>query len=269
MAHITFQDVLNTLEASKQKLLAAGGEDKQVSRDDLKRLLEEESSEQERAFLRLFYRFLRILEGDRPRMRVTEEVLENGTQYIQQQLLPLFEISDTFTSLTNQKLVRLKPAAYPLAMELLRTTRENTKMTTKEVAELISENTSNLFFDDFGSESSEPIEAFYLEANLEAITPETFRETLDLSLTDPKDTIARFESADKALLIFIEQHFRFGLAEQARSIVDTMKANLDQLSVIILGEDYNADVPAEHPVFVIGLGMDGDLAGFKSQVIWT
>ena len=269
MTRISFQNVLDILEETKQQLIEAGGKDKQISNEDFRKLIEAEPDRQKRAFLRIFNTFLRIIGGDRPRMRLTHQVLEDGLSYIKNELLPHFEIADTFTTLTNQKLAQLKPAAFPFAMELLRTTREQAKLSTAEVAELIGNNVVDLFFDDFGSEASEPIQPFFQEASLEALTAETFRKALNLKEGDPKEAIARFEPADEPLRVFVEQHAPFGLQQKAAFIVELMQQNLTDLSVIILGEDYNADVPPNHPVYVVGIGKDGDLAGFRSEVIWT
>ncbi len=268
MAKITLQDLWNTLEDTRATLLEAGGQDGMVSRKDFQTLIEQQPSEKHKSFLQFFYTFIRQLE-DRPYMRVTAEVIERAITFIEEQIIPNFEIADQFSNQANQKIAQMHDAAYPMALNLIRITQEKKELDTFEVAEEISLYTESLFFDDFGSEAGEPIEAFYQEANIFELTEATFAEALELDPKDPKEKIVRFAPADEALLNFVAQHFRFGLADKADAIVELMNTFLTQITVIILGEDYNPEVPPQHPVFVVGIGKDGNLAGFKSQVIWT
>ena len=268
MSRITLQNLWNTLEDTRATLLDAGGKDGMVSRKDFRALIDRQDSEAHKSFLQFFYTFVRQLE-DRPNMRVTAEVIERAITFIEEQIIPNFEIAEQFSNQTNQTIAQIHDAAYPMAQNLIRITKENKKLTTFEVAEEISLFTESLFFDDFGSESSEPIEAFYLEANIVELTPESFAKALELDPNNPSDKIERFADAQEPLMNFVDQHFHFGLADKAQAIVDLMGNFLTQKKVIILGEDYNPDVPPEHPVFVIGVGKDGNIAGFKSSVIWT
>ena len=154
-------------------------------------------------------------------------------------------------------------------MELLKETIQTRLFSAKEVAALIANNTVDLFFDDFGSESSQPVEAFYHETKVELLNATTFQETLGLPVDDPQFKVARFISADEVLAYFADLHRPFELDKKAAFIVDLMMQNLTQIAVIILGEDYHEDVAPAHLVYVIGVGKEGSLAGFKSQVIWT
>lgn len=268
MSRISILDLSNTLEETREILLNAGGEDGMVSRADLRKLIESLSSEQLKRFIEMFYDFLRRLEN-RPRMRVTEETIDRGIAFIQEQIVAQFEIADQFSPKTNQAILQAHDAAYPIAMELIRTTKDSLALTPLEVAEQIAQLKEGLFFDDYGTESGDPIKAFYLESDIRELTPESFRTAMGLSLDDPKEKIERYEPADSAFLTFIEVHFRVGLTEPARAIVDLMKQHLKQHTVFIIGEDYNPEVPPVHPVYVVGVGENGDIAGFESVVVWT
>lgn len=269
MARIQLKDLNNNLDWAKAKLLEAAEKDGIVSRQDFRDLLETLEDGSKARFLELLYQFFRKLEDDRPRMRVTREVIEHGVAFIKEEILPQFEIADFFTVVAKQDISNIHAYALPLANQLRRTAEDGKGLLAEDVANRIATFTADLFFDDFGSESSAPIEAFYQTAELEELTPTGFAESLGLDPDNPADVIASFTEADEAFMVFIDQHYRFGLAEKAIAIVDLMQANLQQAHVIILGEDYNPSVPDEHPTYVVGVGKDGGLAGFRTMVVWT
>lgn len=268
MALIRFIDLIKTLEKTRTTLLAASNGDGMVSRLDLKNLVEQTEDPFEQRFLELFYGFLIKLE-DRPRMRVTKDVIDRGINFIQEQIIPNFEISEDFSLSTNQKISQTHPAAFPIAMELLRLTSSQSIPSPQEISEQIAPMTEGLYFDDYGSEAAIGIEAFYLAHPDEPLSPQSFVAALDLDPETPKGKVARFEPADQVLLTFMEQHVHTGLADRARTLVELMLANLEEISIIILGEDNHPDLESNHPVYVIGQGDNGDLAGFSSVVVWT
>ncbi len=146
---------------------------------------------------------------------------------------------------------------------------EKVVMDTLALTQKIQELTKDLFFDDMGSEGSEPVEAFYAEAGLKELTPATFSSFLELQEADPADEIAHFETATAVLETFVNYHQPFGLAEQAYQLVELLETHLKDLHIIILGAPNHPDVPSKHITYVLGLGSDGDLAGFTTRVIWT
>ena len=268
MALIKISDLTKTLADTRATLLEAADGDGIVSRADLRRLAQETTDPIKRRFLETFYSFLIKLE-DRPRMRVTEDVIDRGIAFIQDQIIPNFEVKTSFTSRTNQDIAQLHKAALPMAMELIRFTADNVILSPREVSEEIAPLTEGLFFDDYGSEAAIPIESFFVEHPGSAFGPDSFVEALGLELHTPSNTVARFESADRVLQTFIEQHVFNGLSDRARSVVELMEENLSDLTIIILGEDNHPDLESNHPVYVVGIGPNGDLAGFESVVIWT
>jgi len=268
MTALTLLDLHNALNRIRQKLLIAAGTDGMVSQKDLRQLTAEAPSETERLFYRVFYKFIKDLEN-RPNMRVTEEIIDQGVEFIKERLLPHFEIAPRFSEKAIQQLQATHPQGYSLSVQLQRLAAHMVQLPTQVLAEQISQLTDGLIFDDFGSEADQPIKAFYLEADLQELTPTTFVDALGLDPDDPKRTVARFVDAEEAFWLFIDlQRFTKKVAE-AQRIVSLMRTNLVRNSVIILGEDNNPALESQHPLYVVGLGSDGDLAGFQSQVIWT
>lgn len=268
MTLIKIIDLINTLEDTRMVLLSATDGDGIVSRADLKRLLQQTKDPMKSRFLEFFYSFLLKLEN-RPRMRVTEEVIDKGMAFIQEQIIPNFEIREHFTDSTNQKIAAIHEWAFPVAMTLLRIAGNNATLSPKEVSEQIASLTEGLFFDDYGSEAAMPIDSFFLEHPDPILTPDSFTTALGVDPTTPKGTVARFDPAGEVLITFVEQHLGSKLYNQARTLVDLMKENLQEHTIIVMGEDNHPDLESNHPVYVLGIGKNGDLAGFKSTVIWT
>ncbi|MEM7512847.1 MAG: nuclease A inhibitor family protein [Bacteroidota bacterium] len=268
MNTISLKDIWKTLDLTQASLLAASNDDGLISRVDLQRAIENESSPSRQALLRQLYSFL-LKREENPRGRITEKDLKAGINFIKEQLIPHFEIELDFSPQTRHTLQQLAPMAYPLSNQLLRTTEEHIYLSTEEVASQIGQYTEKLLFDDFGSEAGIAISAFYHEAEVEILTMESFAKALSLDVSTPREEIARFEEAYEPLLNFIDLHAYFGLEDQAQAIVELMQMHLTQLSVIIIGQDNHPDLSSEHPTYVIGVGDDGDLAGFQTKVIWT
>lgn len=268
MALINIQALANTLEDTRKTLLEATNGDGIVSRNDFNRLLEETQDPLKKRFLELFYRFIIKLE-DRSGVRVTEAVIDKGIAFVQEQIMPHFEIKELFSETTNQAIAQTHESAFPLAMELIRYTADNAQLNPKQVSEKIEPLTEGLYFDDYGSEAAIGIQAFFVEHPATTLTPESFAQAMGLDPNTPKGKIERFDPADRVLLTFVEQHIGTGRANQAKTIVDLMKDNLTQLTIIVVGQDNHPDLESNHPVYVVGIGEEGDLAGFDSFVVWT
>jgi len=267
MALLTINDLENALEKTCETLLAAANEDGIVSRDDFQNLLEQTEDILERAFLDHFYNFLIQLE-DRSGVRVTRAVIDNGIAFIKKQIMPNFEVKLRFTQKTNQKIAQINALAFPMAEELLKITDYRQTLSPREVSEQIGEYTGELFFDDLGSEAAIPITTFFLEHSSPDLSPKSFVEALGLNPDEPKGIVSRFEAADLILQRFIDKHDE-QLAAKARAVVELIEENLSDLTVIVLGEEYTPVYESNHPVYVIGIGLNGNLAGFESTVIWT
>ena len=268
MALVTINDLVNTLEDTRKILLSASNGDGIVSRDDLKQLLHQTEDPLRRRFLDFFYDFLLQLEN-RPNVRITEEVIDNGIAFIREQIMPHFEINLNFTWLTNQKIAQVNNLALPMAEELIRKTADNVILSPVEVSEQISGLVEGLIFDDFGSEAGLSIEPFFLEHPDHFLTPDSFIKALGVEPDSLESEISKFESADKVLLKFIDTQIGPEPSARARSIVELMQANLSDFTTIIRGEEFNPVFESNHPVYVVGIGPEGNLAGFQSNVVWT
>ncbi|MEL7428343.1 MAG: hypothetical protein AAFN81_35600, partial [Bacteroidota bacterium] len=255
MALITIQDLENTLQQTRTTLLAAANGDGMVSRADLRQLLEDTEDPMQSRFLEFFYQFLIRLE-DRPRMRVTEDVIDRGIVFIREQLIPKFEIKTSFTTRTNQEIAQVHASALPMAMELIRITADNVLLSPLQVSEQITPLAEGLVFDDYGSEAGIAITPFFLEHPAEPLTPSSFPVALGLEPQNPRGTVSRFDNAERVLLTFVELHMHSGLAEQARTLVEIMQTNLSDIKVIVMGQDNHPDLESNHPVYVIGQGQD-------------
>jgi hypothetical protein len=267
MPRLTLQNLLDTLHQAAEDLRAAAGPDGQLSRQDFHRVIENKAGN-ERALLEAFYRFLR--EEDQRNMRITREVLERGVRLMEDKILPQFELAPGGLSLTETETIRsYGEDVLPLAFQLKRAAQGTEYQNPMQLLEQLQTYTPELFFDDLGSEGSQPIEAIHLPAHLTDLTPETFAKALHLNTTDPKEAIARFVPAEVHFTKFIAQHYSFDLDSQAQAVVNLMKENLRQNTVIVLGEDHHDEVPPQHPVYVVGVAEDGSLLGFRSAVIWT
>lgn len=267
MALITTNDLENTLEKTCETLLKAANGDGIVSRDDFQRLLEQTEDAMEKAFLDHFYNFLIQLE-DRSGVRVTRAVIDHGNEFIKKEIMPNFEVKLRFTQKTNQKIAQINALAFPMAEELLKITDYRQTLSPREVSEAIGQYTGELFFDDFGSEAAIPIAPFFVEHSSPDLSPKSFVEALGLNPDEPKGIVSRFEPADLILQRFIDKH-NDELAPKARAVVELMEENLSDLTAIVLGEDNMPVYESNHPVYVVGIGLNGNLAGFEAIVVWT
>ncbi len=268
MARITIIDLTITLEETRTILLAAADDDGMVSRADLKQLLQQTEDDLKRRFLEMFYGFLIKLEN-RPRMRVTREVIDKGITFINEQIIPNFELHLHFSLSTEQKIAQVHESALPIAMQLIRRTTHRVTLSPREVYQRITPLTDGLFFDDYGSEAAMAITPFFLEHPDQPLSAASFVQALGIDPQSPKGKVERFEPAEQGLRTFVEQHVRSGLSERARTLAELMQTHLNDLTIFILGEDNHPDLNSNHPVYVVGSGQYGHLAGFESVVIWT
>lgn len=267
MARLTVQDLIHAIEKAAEDLLAAAGDDGMVSKEDIRKKLQEQQGVQ-RGLLEAFYDFLR--DEDQAYMRVTRAVVKDGLAFVKEKIIPEFEIAPGGLSEaeTNAMLTFGEEEAL-LGSRLKQAAQGESYLSSKDIFEQIKQNTSELFFDYQGSEGSEPIEAILIPAKVLNLTEETFAEALNLDQSNPLEFIERFVSAEPFFPVFISQHYQFELADKATAIADLMRNNLRQNSIFVIGKDYDRNVPPQHPAYIIGVADDGNLVGFKSQVIWT
>ncbi len=267
MARLTIQNLINSMEEAAENLLNAAGDDGVVSKNDIREKLATQR-EPFRTLLEAFYDFLR--DENQPHMRVTRAVINDGIQHVKDKIIPLFEITPAGLSDEEQRaMLELGAETLALGTALKRAGRGNTYLPSKIIFQQIAENTQELFFDYIGSEGSKPIEAVLIDANVKQLTPESFSEALQLKPNDPAQVVERFVSAEPFFTTFICQHYNFELDHKATIIANLMRENLTQNTVVVLGRDNDPNVGPLHPAYVVGVADNGDLVGFRSQVVWT
>ncbi|MEL6256319.1 MAG: nuclease A inhibitor family protein [Bacteroidota bacterium] len=271
MALLSINDLRHKLEATREILLSASDGDGIVSRDDFDRLNEQTEDQVERNFLRAFYHDFLLTFEDKSGVRVTEELIERGISFIEEQVFANLSIEANSTLETQDEISLKHDAAFQMAQELINFTSHQVILSPQEVSEKIGELSEGLFFDDMGSEAGIEISSFFLEHPEEQVSPESFISALGLDPTTPQAVVSRlslFNSAEPILHNFID---RTGdnLIDQARELIELMEENLEDFKVIVLGEANLGAYDSEHPIYVFGSGKNGNLAGFESRVIWT
>lgn len=143
-------------------------------------------------------------------------------------------------------------------------------MTEKEVFEFLSANADGLIFDYMGSEGGAPLEAVHISAGLDAFTQDAFIQIMGLDPSTPQGMVSRFADPEEFYEVFADTHSHMGdgLSEKAQSIVDVMRNHLRDVAVIVVGKE-GYDVEPERPAYVLGLGSEHNLVGFKTEVVWT
>lgn len=258
----------SALHQAAKHLMAAAGKDERLTPREFRQKIGTLSGEM-RDLTEVLYRF--IVEIDKQGANhITEKDIETAVARVKVEIFPHYAVSENVMGALGQKAVKeIAPKnALTLATQLYQTARATQVLPAAQVFQMVQSYTQNLFFDHLGSEASMSLEAVHIPSNLTMLTKATFGEALGLNPDDPAQAIERYQDAASLLPVFVKQHLDFGLEEQAQALVDVMQENLRHIVVAVLGED-NGEVDPQHPVYVIGLGADGSLVGFKSFVIWT
>ncbi len=157
--------------------------------------------------------------------------------------------------------------AVQLARQLKRAAQQEADLHPAELADKLGELAEGLRFDDYASESSEALESFYLESQLDRLSETSFSEALSLDPVDPRQVIERKLPAAGFFERFADVQ-PIDSRTQALELIEALKAHLYDLSVIVLGED-DPSLDPVHPVYIVGLNRKGNLVGLRSQVVWT
>jgi hypothetical protein len=276
MTTIATSDAHAALARAADHLLSAAGADGIVSRKDFRaKLLSLEGTE--RDLVDMLYRFIDKRDAARS-ARVTKSDINAAVATIKTDLIDRHDLDKN--GLSEDEIARMSELgkyAVTLARQLKQATApavattaptgEASGLTGEVLAQKIASLANGLSFEDFGSEGGERLSPFHAAAKLSQLTPDTFRATL--GLTDgPKQKISKFESGDRSLQHLIEVAEVGGRAAQGEEVVRFMKANLREISAVLLGP-YDPEQDAEYPVYIVGLDAAGNLVGLKSAAIWT
>lgn len=146
---------------------------------------------------------------------------------------------------------------------------EDTRIKAHELEPLIHEYCQGLLFDDLGSEAAQPIEVFFQPAALEALTFEAFVEIMGLDQQNPAEKVENFEPVYEVLDGLRDAYIGTAYEDSSNDLVDLMLGHLEDLCLFIVGEDFNEEVDDMHPIYLVGLSVDGNIIGLKSKVLWT
>ena len=276
MTTIATSDVHAALARTADKLLSAAGADGIVSRKDVRaKLLSLEGTE--RDLVDMLYRFIDKRDAARS-ARMTKSDIDAAVAFIKTELIDCHDLDNN--GLSEDEIARMSELgkyAVTLARQLKQATApavattapsvEATGLTGEALAQKIASLANGLYLDDFGSESGMGFSPFHAAAKLSQLTSDTFRVTL--GLTDgPKQKIEKFEPGDRSLQRLIEVADWIDCRAQGEEVVRFMKANLREISAVLLGS-YDPEQGAEYPVYIVGIDAAGNLVGVKSAVIWT
>jgi hypothetical protein len=279
MTTIATSDVHTALARAADQLRSAAGADGVVSRKDIRaKLLSLEGTE--RDLVDMLYRFIDKRDAARS-ARVTKSDIDAAVASIKTDLIDahdldknglsddeiarMSELGKHAVTLARQLKQATAPAAAPTAAPA--PTGEASGLTGEALAQKIASLANGLYLDDFGSESGMGFSPFNAAAKLSQLTQDTFRTTL--GLTDgPKQKIEKFEPGDRCLGRLIAVADEIDRRPQAEEVVGFMKANLREISAVLLGS-YDPEQGAEYPVYIVGIDTAGNLVGLKSAVIWT
>lgn len=283
MTTIATSAVHAALARAAEHLLSAAGPDGIVSRKDVRsKLLSLNGTE--RDLCDMLYRYIDARDAARS-ARVTKSDIDAELARIKTELVDRYDLDKN--GLSEDEVARMSDLG-KLAVTLARTLKtatapaaaapapaaataapkaEPTGLTGEALAQKIAELAKGLYLDDFGSEGGMGFSPFHAAAKLSELTPDTFRATL--GLTDgPKQKIEKFEPGDRCLGRLVDVAEWEDRRGQGDEVVRFMKANLRDISAVVLGP-YDPEQGAEYPVYIVGIDAAGDLVGLKSAVVWT
>lgn len=266
MALVKINDLSQILAETRTALISSTKGDGMLSREDIKNLLEATKNPLKKQFFESFYEFLFKLDY-KPRKRITEALIDRGIHFIQEEVIPYLELNIHLGPKDQESISSLHESAFPLTKALFKLTSREVLFSPEEVYEGIEELArGELFFDEFGTEEAQPIEAFFEAYSGPSISPLAFVEALGLEPYIPENEVTYFDSADFVLKDFVDKHTQAGLSNRARAVVELMKENLRDFRVIIFGSRGYPTPRTNYPIYVVGMGVDGNLAGFSSSI---
>lgn len=266
MPRIAKADIFAALERAANHIRSAASSDGITSRADMRAKLRELHGI-ERLLTDVLYRFIDHRDA-KAGARITETDIAAALGYARSQMVDQYDLNRNGLSASEiARMSSIGRMAVQLARQLKRAAQQEAGLHPAELAEMLDSLAEGLYFDDFASESAESLEAFFFEAQLDALTENSFSQVLDLNPVNPREVIERMMPAAGMLERFVDIQ-KPDRQAQATELIEALRAHLYDLSVIILGED-DPGLDPLHPVYVAGLTRKGALVGLKSQVVWT
>lgn len=258
MSRIAKSEVHAAFEWAAAQIVEAGGRDGVTSRAEIRRKIAELTGA-ERDLVDFFYRFI-VRRGGNPSERVDRGDIEAALTVARDQLVTAFDTNDN--GLSADEVANMPPLGR-LAVKVAR----HRQRSGEELSNHFEALAFNLVLDDYGTElTDEHFLSFHQPAQLEGLTAQSFVATLGLDLDDPKQKIARIESAPDFFHRLVEHHTP-GATAQAVALAQAMQSTLADMHVFIVGQDPEGG--PMHPVYIVGVAPDGSLAGLRARVQWT
>jgi hypothetical protein len=258
VSRIAKSEVNAAFEWAAAQITEAGGRDGITSRAEIRRKIAELTGA-ERDLVDFFYRFIVRRDGN-PSERVDRGDIEAALKAAREQLVAAFDTNDNGLSADE---VAAMPPLGRLAVKVAR----HRQRSGEELSLHFEALAFNLVLDDFGTElTNEHFLSFHAPAQLESLNAQSFIATLGLKTDDPKERIARIESAADFFRRLVEHHTP-GQTAQAVALAQAMQSTLADLHVYILGQDPEGG--PIHPVYIVGVAPDGSLAGLRARVRWS
>lgn len=266
MPRIAKADLIAALERAANYIRAAASEDGQTTRNDMRRKLRELRGI-DRLLTDVLYRFIDHRNG-KAGASISEESLGDALTFLRKELITLYDLrKNRLTTEESDSMAMIGSMCVQLARQLKRAAQQEADLHPAELADKLGELALGLTFDDYASESSEGLESFFLEVELSNLTESSFSQALELDPVDPKQVIERKLPAAGLFERFIDIQ-KASHKASALELVETLKAHLYDLTIIILGED-DPELDPIHPVYIVGLNRKGNIVGLKSKVVWT
>lgn len=258
MSRIAKSEVNAAFEWAAAQITEAGGRDGVTSRAEIRRKIAELTGT-ERDLVDFFYRYI-VRRSGNPSERVDRRDVENALNAARQELVAAFDTNDN--GLSTEEVAAMPPLGR-LAVKVARHRQRGGE----ELSNHFESLAYNLLLDDYGTElTNEHFLSFHQPAQLTALTAQTFAAALGLDLTDPKQQIARIESAADFFRRLVDNNTP-GPTAQAVALVTAMQSSLQDMHVFILGADPEGG--PVHPVYITGIAPDGSLAGLRGRVQWS
>ena len=271
MTNIATSAVHDALSRAADHLLSAAGPDGIVSKKDFHaKLLTLQGTEAN--LVNALYRFIKSRDTARS-ARMTKSDSDSALAHIRTEL-DRFDLEKNGLSREEaERMPELGRIAFALARELnpapapaasaQPASADASDLRGEALAQHLGSLAKELYFDYYGDGGG--FDPFHAAANLSQLTPDTFRATLGLK-DGPLQQIDKIEPGE-ACMQWIIASMRDGadLSEPAEAFVKALKANLREISVVLLGPcDDNI---VEYPVYIVGIDAAGNLVGVKTVFI--
>jgi hypothetical protein len=270
MSRISKEHVHRALDKAAENILKARGDDQIVSRRDIRNQLQQLSGV-ERSLTDIFYRFIDHRDN-KPGARITEADVEETLAYAKEKLIDAYDLNNN--GLSNDEIEKMSLTG-KLAVQFARllkdaSIRESIE-TTENLLPVLKELGEGLYFPAWANESTATLKLFHREADLQELTPATFSAVLNLSQKDLSEAVYFFHRGMDEMAWIFENYDSYDAMEELqrfRRLYNFMNDHLKDVTHIVVGHD-GERMSSEYPVYLIGIGPDGDLVGFETFTVWT